>query len=103
MHLKCIHYLPDRLNLRFIFVKPDAIALCLRSLWNGNKLLLILLLFASLWEDVHDWCGLRPGWLWTDGWVPDGEASAFHHGDFFWLLFCVADKKVTQGSGCNPA
>jgi len=34
-----------------------------------------------------------------DGCVPDGEASAFNRGDFFWLLFCVADKKVTRGSG----
>jgi len=25
--------------------------------------------------------------------------EAFNRGDFFWLLFCVADKKVTQGSG----
>jgi len=59
----------------------------------------MLLLFASQCVDVHDWCGLRPGWLWTIVWVPDGEASAFNRGDFFWLLFCVADKKVTQGSG----
>jgi len=54
---------------------------------------------TSPWGEVHDWCGLRPGSLWTIGGVPDEEASAFNRGDFFWLLFCVADKKVTQGTG----
>jgi len=30
-----------------------------------NGIMLLLWPLASLRENVHDWCGLRPGWLWT--------------------------------------